>query len=108
MKALKKHGTGHLRKPLGLQKDGDLNRLLFAVLICKNPDAVLFSKVTGHARQEHVEAGLTTAEKMAGNKIADETADKGHRLHPNDAKTIVAWIHARHELYKKLMWGYTK
>ena len=93
--ALKQNTTGNLRKPWALRYDGDPNRLLLEAIICKGPVAIKFSKVTGHAKLEHIDAGITTAEHAAGNNTADEAAVKGHKLHQNDATNLAPWTAAR-------------
>ena len=73
----KKWRKGNLTKPWNVQYNGDMHLLLLKFVIHKNPKAIAVTKAKGHAKREHIEAGLTTAERALGNAGADKNADEG-------------------------------
>ena len=64
------NGHWQLEKPWNLQVDGDLNRLMLAVIICKGPFSLKFIKVKGHAKQADIDSGARTKERAAGKQRA--------------------------------------
>ena len=57
---------GALRKPWGLQANGDMHLLIFKFLLAKSPTAVCFTKVKGHAKQEHIDNEDAPRPKLSG------------------------------------------
>ena len=53
-------------------------------LKCKSTKAVNISWVKGHVTREHVDKGVTTEVHLDGNKKADEVADEGTKLIPQE------------------------
>ena len=65
-------------------RDSDLRSHFSEVVRAKGTHAVKVSWVTGHASQEHVEHGITTAERKRGNDTADRLTDEGTDLNASD------------------------
>ena len=61
------------------------------------------TKVKGHAKSEHIEKGITTAEHALGNAQSDANADKGHTQHGNDAANLSNWFQLRHQYFASFM-----
>ena len=74
-------------------------------MVHKNHEAIGFSKVKGHAKPEHIKAGLTTAEKAKGSDKSDEAAEEGHKLHNNFAANLSEWFQLRHAELETTMNG---
>jgi hypothetical protein len=95
-----------LRKPWGLQNDGDLWELFFGAVLARGPRAHAFEKVKGHATQEDITAGRATAEHKLGNDDADGCATKGvEATFGGNMRTANAmrWLAKRHEDYRSFM-----
>lgn len=92
-----------MKKPWGLQADGDLWKLAWQAVHERGPDAQNIFKVTGHARQQHVDSGVATAEQKEGNDWADTYADKGVWHHEPAAVQLAKWMQKRHANYVKLV-----
>ena len=59
------------------QKDGDLWKQMWQTMVAKSPAAVKYTWVKGHAKQEHIEKGLTTEQHIVGNNNSDCFAGEG-------------------------------
>ena len=77
--------------------------LILNFIIAKSPEAVAFTKVKGHARQEHIEAGICSKEQAVGNGVADKLADKGTGLFTEQVTDAASWLRRRHDEYCKFM-----
>jgi ribonuclease HI len=75
-------------RPFKLRSDGDLWAHFTKVVRAKGFDTVAFTWVKGHATDEHVRAGITTATHKHGNFVADQVADIGTQLHGKDTIEI--------------------
>ena len=65
-------------------------------------DTTEISWVKGHAKQEHIDNGVTTPYDKAGNDLADAAADEAYDL-PNDRgdHKVIQFLAARHNRYFK-------
>lgn len=72
-------------KPWGLQADGDLWKLMWEALLTRGPHAVTWVKVKGHAKAEHIKAGIATQAGKEGNDWADYYATRGISEHDHVA-----------------------
>ena len=63
------------------------------------------TKVKGHARQEHIDKGLTTAAHATGNNKSDVHANMGHEHRGMDAANLSNWLQTRHDHLSTLMKG---
>ena len=52
--------------------------------------------VKGHAKQIHIDQGVTNETNKEGNDKADETADIGSSLHGENLMQATNWLHRRH------------
>ena len=65
--------------------------------------SVRVSWVKGHAKQSHIDKGITTALKKEGNHRADLAADEGASLHGGDLIKVAQHIDKRHVDYINFM-----
>ena len=75
---------GQRGKPWGLQDDGDVWEMIAKAIAARGKSATAVTKVKGHAKQEHIDNGETTAAHKEGNDLADEAAGlakTAQRLH---------------------------
>ena len=92
-----------LKKPWKLISDGDLWEHFYLAVKRKGSKAVKITWVKGHATQEHINKGITTAVNKEGNDKADSVADLGAALHGKDVMEIAEWLHKRHSEYQTFM-----
>ncbi len=69
----------------------------------KGIDSVKITWVKGHATEEHILKGISTATKKEGNDAADEAADKGTQLYGSDLIDVAHAFHKRHARYLRFM-----
>jgi hypothetical protein len=69
----------------------------------KGIDSVKVTWVKGHATEEHILKGISTATKKEGNDAADEAADKGTQLYGSDLIDVAHAFHKRHARYLRFM-----
>ena len=68
------------RRPWGLRNDGDVWEAIAEAMVAKGPTSLWVRWTKGHATEEDVATGLTSAVDRQGNKCADALADKAHHL----------------------------
>ena len=86
-----------------LTSDGDLWEHFFNSVTAKGVHAIKISWVKGHAKQHHIDEGITTETKKEGNDEADRTADIGTELHGKEVMKLANIYHRRHDFYIKFM-----
>ena len=86
-----------------MHNDGDLWEHFHDSLKSKSPEAVKIKWTKGHAKQIHVDKGITTIKNKNGNDKADENADEGTRLHHKTLIEATKWLANRHQAYTKFM-----
>jgi len=86
-----------------MHNDGDLWEQFHDALISKGPLAVTIVWTKGHAKQEHIDKGLTNNRNKAGNDKADNNAEQGHCLHHKTLRDACTWLSRRHNDYTKFM-----
>ena len=91
-----------LRKPWKLQKNGDLNELLFNCIRSKGVQAIKGSKVKGHATQADIDQGKSNANDVIGNQRADKAAASGIKQIPPTTVSLANWFSKRHAAYMQL------
>ena len=96
------------QKPWKLISDGDLWQHFFDAAKAKGVGTIKLTWVKGHATQEHIDRGITTAEKLAGNHEADTTADLGTELHGKELIKIAGKMQTKHKAYTRFMMEITK
>ena len=60
-----------LKKPFGVQSDGDLWSEFWSILQCRGARSIKVSRVKGHAKEEHIERG-------EANRVDKEGNDEAH------------------------------
>ena len=90
-------------KSWGMQKDGDLLKILWEGMLTRGPETITWEKVKGHAAQKHIEQGLATAETKQGNDWADHYATKGIEAHQPQAVRLAKWLANRQKEYAKFI-----
>ena len=105
------------RRPWGLQKDGDLWKLfhdfahakgLDAIKLfhdfahAKGLDAISITWVKGHAKQHHIDDGITTAEDAEGNDKADTLASLGIEEHMDGLQHLANYYRSKQVALQKL------
>jgi hypothetical protein len=91
------------RRPWSLTNDGDLWAHFCEVVQAKGHLAIKISWVKGHAKQHHVDSGITTYEDLLGNAQADATADEATALYGPEMLDIAKWFHNRAKAYVRFM-----
>ena len=91
------------KRPWKLISDGDLWEHFWKAAEAKTPSAIAIVWVKGHATQQHIDQGITTQEKLVGNKEADDTADLGTAIFGKTAQSLADTYHTRHSLYSAFM-----
>ena len=86
-----------------MHNDGDLWEQFHEALISKNPQAVKLVWTKGHAKQIHIDKGITNIQNKAGNDKADSNAEQGHQLHHKTLRDACKWLSNRHKAYTKFM-----
>ena len=51
---------------------------MLKTIVAKTPASIFLSKVKGHAKGKHIEAGIATREQAEGNDRSDGAAEDGH------------------------------
>ena len=92
-----------LKKPWGLQSDGDLWEHFYFALCAKGTSSFKVSWVKGHAKDIHIRKGITTTDNKIGNDKADSTADKGTLVYGERLIAIGHYLHKRHCAYLAFM-----
>ncbi len=91
-------------KPWQLQNDGDLWDLFARIVDQRGRWSIRVSWVKGHAKQKHLNRGITTPWRKWGNDRADDiAANKGHKAHPDGLHTLGEHLEERHEMYEDLI-----
>ena len=91
-------------RPFNITKDGDLWELYLEVRRWRDSIANTTSVtwVKGHAKQKHIDQGITTIYDKAGNDCADDAADHGYSLGDhNTATSVIAALARKHNHYVK-------
>jgi ribonuclease HI len=91
-----------------LASDGDLWHQFQRVATAKGPASIKITWVKGHATEQHVQEGITTEAKRAGNNEADTMADKGTKLHGENVTYFADSFSNRHKWYSLLYFKITK
>ena len=87
------------RKPWGLQKDG-LWQHAWKAVPKRGAASEDLIKVKGHATNEEVEAGISTAADTTGNNKSDANADEGVEKIKGEGLIVLGkWIAERHDQY---------
>ena len=98
---------GHIKvssKPWQLQNDGDLWDLFARIVDQRGRWSIRVSWVKGHAKQKHLDRGITTPWRKWGNDRADDiAANKGYKAHPDGLHTLGEHLEERHEMYEDLI-----
>jgi ribonuclease HI len=90
-------------KSWSVVNDGDLWAYFCAAVMRKGYTSVRITWVKGHAKQHHIEQGITTLQHKAGNDAADHAADEATALHGADVVKVAGWLHDRAKAYLGLM-----
>ena len=69
----------------------------------KGHRSIKISWVKGHAKQCHIDSGVTTFRDMVGNDQADATADEATALYGKDLLNVASWFHDRAKAYVSFM-----
>ena len=94
---------GHVFKPWPLQRDGDLWRIFWNLLLAKGPHAVRFSKVKGHATAADVAAGISTATDRMHNSRADDLVHRGVKANIEGLAELGSLLGKHQQVYAELM-----
>ena len=86
-----------------MQSDGDLWEHFHNALKKKSTKAVIIQWTKGHAKQSHIDKGITTLEKKSGNDKADANADLGAKLHSQVLRDTTGWLANKHMQYIAFM-----
>ena len=83
------------KRPWKLIFDGDLWEHFWKAAEAKCPSAIAIVWVKGHAKQQHIDQGVTTQEHLVGNQEADATADLGTALFGKITQNMADTYHRR-------------
>ena len=86
-----------------MQSDGDLWEHFHSALKKKSTKAVRIQWTKGHAKQSHIDRGITTADKKSGNDKADANADLGSKVHSQVLRDTTTWLAHKHMQYTAFM-----
>ena len=86
-----------------MHNEGDLWEQFHEALICKNPQAVKIVWTKGHAKQIHIDKGITNIQNKAGNDKADSNAEQGHQLHHKTLRDASTWLSNRRNAYTNFL-----
>ncbi len=91
-------------KPWQLHHDGDLWQLFANIVEQRGASSVRISWVKGHAKQRHLDEGITTEWRKKGNDRADAIAGrKGHTAHPKGLLILGDLLADRQRAYEELI-----
>ena len=96
----------HSRKPhfdFKLASGGDLWEHFYEAALAKGGMSIKLSWVKVHAMQEHIDSGICSAVKKAGNGRADLIADTATELHGQDLIKVASSLHTKHVNYGVFM-----
>ena len=89
---------------MGLQVDGDLWEQAWIAVKRRGVGNQTLRKVKGHATDQDVAKGISTAEDRDGNDKSDELADKGvEEIAGVGLVKLGKWCETRWKQYRKLM-----
>ena len=91
------------KRPWALQTDGDLWQQYWGGLMTRGPGTITYTKVKGHASDQHIASGEATQSQKEGNDYADHYAGKGKLEHGAVAVQIAEWGAQRQAGYVLLM-----
>ena len=83
--------------------DGDLWQVYWDLVVHKGPHSLAMSKVKGHAKQHHIDAGLSTPRDQEGNDMADSLATRAHLLREEELGQTVNYFAHRANQYVDLV-----
>ena len=86
-----------------MHNDGDLWEQFHNSLKSKTTQAVKIVWTKGHAKQIHIDKGITNIRNKSGNDKADQNADEGTQLHHKTLRDATKWLANRHQAYTKFM-----
>ena len=88
------------KKAWGLQKDGNMWETAWKAVLHRGASNQKIRKVKGHATEQDVEQGRSTAEDRFGNDKADKNTDEGAELvHGGGFVKLGQWLADRHTRY---------
>ena len=107
MHKMAKHKDHRIKSKI--HNDGDLWEQFHNSLEAKTPQAVKIVWTKGHAKQIHIDKGITNIRNKRGNDKADQNADEGIQLHHKTFRNAAKRLANRHQAYTKFMkkWSYT-
>ena len=92
------------KKPWRLQTDGDLWEVAWQAIHTRGLANQDLRKVKGHATEEDVQQGRSTACDKEGNDRSDKNADRGvEQLAGEGLVTVGRWVANRQDQYKKFV-----
>ena len=92
------------KKAWGLQKDGDLWGTAWKAVLHRGASNQKIRKVKGHATEQDVAQGRSTAEDRFGNDKADKNADEGVEVvRGGGFVKLGQWLADRHTRYVTFM-----
>ena len=69
----------------------------------RGPNTIVYTKVKGHAKEEHITSGEATRSQKEGNDYADCYAGKGIKDHGEVALLLAEWGAQRQSGYAELV-----
>jgi ribonuclease HI len=100
---ISKGGDPQQHRPWSMCQDGDLWAHFCKCVLAKGPQSIRLTWVKGHAKQHHIDKGVTTLTNKTGNDKADEAADEATKLHGADLIQVAGWLHDRTMMYISFM-----
>ena len=99
-----KEGKNLIRKrPWNLHKDGDLWELLYNIILGRGITSLEVSWCKGHAKQEHIDKGLSSPLLKLGNDMADVNATKGVEQHVEGLLQLACFYASKQGHYIKFV-----
>ena len=92
-----------IKKPWGLQTDGDLWKIWEALAKQKGFNAIRLSKVKAHTSLQDVEKGVISMFNRHYNDVSDKKATKGVQSHEHDALSVAYVFAQRHRDYHSFL-----
>ena len=92
-----------LGKPWPMQQNGDLWQSFWHGLVERGPDSVKTKWVKGHAKQVHIDAGITNERWKRGNDHGDTAANRGVKEVGEEVVQIADWMQKKHSKYTGFM-----
>eukprot|EP00969_Alexandrium_andersonii_P224215 9901880-Alexandrium_andersonii.AAC.1 len=88
-------------RPWGLRRDGDLWEVFHRVASARAFRGVAFTKVKGHATEQHIREGRSTRRDANLNSVADAMAERGVRSSAHSQEIWTWWNHnvARYHVF---------